>query len=485
VLATLLLPTGIEAQGYRVRFEARAQSVTYRGLARDSIPADHATPAAGRGLVSPDGFAVTCSSPLWCYYFRPGPRLHAVPMVATATTVLWGLGVEGLTIHTTARVVAQAGNAEAWPTTSPAAQIVEGYVELTRSWFTGQLGRLLLVSRLEPVGFDGAWARARWDRPALELSGYAGWGLAQAAVVPVSSPLLNPLNEWRPTRRQLVTGAELAWSPGPVDARAEYRREVDPELNYFVSERTALSATARPIPSLLAAGGLDYNIAEGVVGTADVTLSWLHPRITATAGARRYRPFFNLWTLWGAFSPVPYHAAHAGIEARPAPWLALRIRGERYRYDAAEASTALVRVENSGWRTNLGGTATMARRWTATLDYLLEYGPGAASRFLDAGVTYQPTGRLRASLYGGRVFRPLEFRFYDATATWIGGRTEWRFHPQMGAWVDAAWYRDRRDRPDPAATAWNQVRLSAGIRWTFGTDADRLNDLPPARRATP
>lgn len=488
-LVLLVLLTGaavpLAAQGYRVRLDARGQSVTWRGLTLDSIPLGDAAPGPTGGFVSPDGYAVHCSTAQWCFFFRPGPDRRGVPLSATASLVAWGFGIDGLTLHATGRLVTDAGGDDVWPATEPTAQLLEGYAEYARHWFTGRAGRLILASRLESIGFDGAWVRGRWGGPNVELVGYGGWGLGQAAVVPVTSPLLNPLDEWRPARRQLVAGGEVAWLPGPVDLRAEYRREVDPELDYFVSERAAASFRTRPIRSLMATGGFDYNIAEGVLGSADLTLTWLADRVTASAGGRRYRPYFSLWTLWGAFSPVPYHAVHGSVQLRPRVWLSLRGRGERYWYDAAEVSTALVRVEDNGWRVSMGASVTPTSRWTLDGSYLLEYGPGAAARSFDATVGYQPTPAVQVAAYGGRLSRPLEFRFYDATTTWLGGRAEWQFLPRMRAWADGAWFRDTRDRPDPAATDWDQIRLRGGVTVTFGTNADRLAGLPPARRTEP
>ncbi len=472
------------AQGYRVRLDARAQAVSYRGLVPDSIRPGAVQTGVSGGLVTPDGFAVTCVTAEWCYYFRPGPERRAVPMTATASLVLWGLGVPGLSVHAGGRLVGNAGDDDAWPTVEPTAQLLEGYAQYERGGLTARAGRLLLSSRLEPIGFDGGSARWRWIEPGLDLAVYGGWGLGQAAVVAATSPLLNPLDEWRPRDRQLVAGAEAGWSYGAVDARAEYRREVDPDTDYFVSERAALSVATRPWRSLRATGGADWNLAEGHLGSADLALSWLGPRVTVTAGGRRYRPYFSLWTLWGAFSPVPYNALHGSAQVQAVDGLQLRARGERFWYESTEATTALASVEDRGWRASAGATLTAIPRLTLDASWLEEFGPGAASRFLDAMVSFAATDALNLAVFGGSLERPLELRFYDAEATWIGARAEWRSGPQWRLWGDASWFDERRDRPDPAASSLDQFRLRGGVTITFGTDADRV-PLPPARRGRP
>jgi hypothetical protein len=483
-LAALVVAPAAAAQSFRARIDARAQAVSFRAGTIDSVPAADVVPGPTGGPVSPAGFAVQCPGGPWCYFVRPGPERRGVPVSTSGSVVFWGLGVPGLSVHAAGRVVADAGDADVWPGSRPAVQLLEGYLELARARFTARAGRVLVASRLEPVGFDGGWGRLRWPAPDLEFTAYGGWGLGQAAAVPVTSPVLNPLDEWRPRDRQLVAGAEAAWAPGPADVRLEYRREVDPGTDYFVSERAALSFTGRPWRALRAAGGADYNLAEGHLGSADLAVSWLAGRWSVTAGGRRYRPFFSLWTLWGAFSPVPYHAVHGSAQATVTDWLALRARGERYWYDDAEASTPLVDVVDRGWRVSAGVTLTPGRGVTVDGSWLAEVGPGAASQHVEAQVALEPVAGLSVAAYGGWLERPLELRYYDAEAAWIGGRAEWRAPAGWRLWADAAWFDERRDRPDAGAVSLDQVRLRSGLSVAFGSAADRRR-LPPARRGRP
>ena len=483
--ATVLLPavpvTG-GAQQYRARVDASSQAVSFRGLVADSIPAGLVVPSPSGGLQTADGYAVRCGGGPFCAYMRPGPVLQGVPTVTSASVILWGLGVEGLSFRATGRLLADLGPDKVWPGTEPAAQLIQGYFEYQRSSVLARAGRLLVASRLEHLGFDGAWVRARWDRSALEVAGYGGWGLAQASALPVTSPALDPLDEWRPRDRQIVAGAEASWFHRVADLRAEYRREIDPLDNYIVSERGALSWAAR-VAAIRAAGGVDVNVAEGHLGSADLTLTWLQPRYSVSAGGRRYRPYFSLWTLWGAFSPVPYHAVNGSAELRAGDRVSLHARGERYWYDDAEVSTGLVpQLVDRGWRGSAGATATAGRGWTFDATLGLERGPGASGRFADAAVNYAPGDRYSVDLYGGTMARPLELRFYDATSRWIGGRGEWRITPQRRVWGDLAVVDDQRERPDAGASSLTQLRARAGLSIGFGSGADRT-PLPPARRS--
>lgn len=486
-----MLPSGLSAQNYRVRIDARGQAVSFRGLTADSISVASVLVSSNGGQVTPDGYAVRCGAGAYCYYYRPGATLQGVPITTSASVAMWGLGIEGLAFHATGRIVADVGPDDVWPATEPHAQLLEGFFEYKRAAVIARAGRQLLTSRLQSMGFDGGWLNARWDKASIDVTGYAGWGLGQAAVVAVSHPVLNPLDDWRPADRQIVAGAVAAWQAKYVDANAEYRREIDPLDHYFVSERAALSLGSG-IGPWRATSGMDYNIAEGIVGNADLALTYIHSRFSVTGGARRYRPYFSLWTLWGAFSPVPYHAVNASVQFQPAPWLTLQSRGERYRYDNAEISTALVPdLEDRGWRVSNGATATLGAQWIVDGHYSLEYGPGAAGRFVDGSVTWMPSQKYSLNLYGGSMARPLELRYFDAKSAWVGGRADWQITSQQRLWTDVAFVTDDRNRPDAGAWSASQLRARAGFSLTFGSQADRLSRpgalppaLPPAKRGT-
>jgi len=477
-IAAWAAPLG--AQNYRVRLDARGQAVSFRDLAADSILATSAVVGPNGGLETPDGFAVRCSGGTYCYYTRPGDVLRGVPLSTTGSVILWGLGVPGLTIHATGRLVADVGPDDVWPATEPTGQLIEGYVEYRRPSVIARGGRLLLASRLEPLGFDGASVGGRWRNGSIELTGYGGWGLGRAAVVPITSPALNPLDEFRPVKRQIVAGAEAAWRSRIYDARVEYRREIDPQDHNIVSERTALSVGAQIAPFHVT-GSVDYNIAEADLGSADLTLTYIQPRFSITGGARRYRPFFSLWSLFSAFSPVPYNAVNASADFKASQRLTLHGRGELYRYESAEVSTALVPdLEDRGWRASGGGTFTLNQQWSADGNLGFEHGPGASARYADAAVRWAPNAQYTFDVHGGALDRPLELRFYDASSLWVGARGERQFGTQYRLWAETQLVHDERDRPDASSSSLSQFRIRTGVSASFGTSADRL-PLPPAR----
>ena len=118
------------------------------------------------------------------------------------------------------------------------------------------------------------------------------------------------------------------------------------------SERRSHWISARRSAGALPAG-VDYDLANTWFGNADAVLRYTAPWITVAGGLRQYRPHFDLWTIWGVFSPVPYHAADAAVFVRPVRALELRGRGERYallRHRDRDAAGRRGRRRLAAWR---------------------------------------------------------------------------------------------------------------------------------------
>ena len=252
----------------------------------------------------------------------------------------------------------------------------------------------------------------------------------------------------------------------------------------FVSERAALAIDIRPTPNWSFAAGADYDLANTWIGNADAVLRYTASWITVIGGLRQYRPHFDLWTLWGAFSPVPYHAADASVFVRPLRSLELRARGERYAYSDTETETPLVDVDNDGWRLGFGASYNVGQTWRFDAGYREEYGPGASSHGFDGLVTWVPTTMLSLTGYGSTLDRPLEFRFNEASVDVVGLEAEWRPGSQLRLAIGGARYWESRERPDAAAFDWDQTRLHARVTLLLRSQTDGFR-LPPALRTRP
>lgn len=467
------------AQGHRTRLDLRFQSVNYRGIQLDSIAADQVVLSPGSGPETPDGFAADCSGGSgYCYFFRPGAVQRARPVTSAFDVAAWGFGVRGLTAHASGRAAADAGPGESFPGASPGLLLTEAFLDYQGRRWGGRMGRQVVQGRLGYQGFDGARATFRTDGAMVEVSGYGGYGLARAVSLPVTSPVLNPLDDFQPRDRQLLVGMTGSVRHAWFDLSAEYRREVDPATDYFVSERAAWSAGIRPLPRVLISGGAEYDFANGWWGSAEASAAFQGDRVSAVVEGRRYRPFFDLWTIWGAFSPVPYRAVRGNVAVRPVEGVWLRAHGERYWFDESAAATPLAAAEDRGWRAGAAASYAVDRRWTVEAGLRGEFGAGAASRSVDATVAFAARPGVNLAAQAGRLDRPLEFRFSDARLNWVSLSADVELSSRVRFVADAGWYAEERSRPDAAAFDLDQLRIATRLELSFGGAGDRL---PPGR----
>ena len=480
VCILLALSGPLYSQGYRVRLDSRIQGVSWRGLNSGTIPRSQAILQPNGGFLTPDGNAALCGETT-CTFFTAGPSLRGMPWVSQLDLTAWGFGVSGLSLRVNGRTSTDLGTDGDWPGTQPEVELVEGYLEYQRGGLNLRGGRQYHLGRLGSYGFDGGRLSYRPDRLGIEVMGYLGWGLARGVSLPVTDEALNPLNDFQPRDRQIVAGGDLSWATGPSSLRLEYRRELDPETDHFVSERGGISWSLQPHPSLRLAVGGEYDFSFDEIGTAEASLTWSTAKFSLTGGGRRYQPFFDLWTIWGAFSPVAYHAGFGSLSLSPIRPLTLRVRGERFIYEDTETNTPLVTVEDRGWRFSWGATWVPTKALVLDGGWQSEFAPGGSSRGLDGRVTVIPSTAITMSANAGWLERPLDFRFSDAELFNYGGDLEIRPTSTWRLGLQGARVIENRSRPDASGIDWGQWRFTARVTWDFGSSADRL-PLPRAVR---
>lgn len=490
----LLFATPLAAQGYQLRLDTRFSSVSYRGYSEQTIPAAEVVVQSDGRLTTPDGITVRCATgAATCTYFAPGDELTGSPMVSTLDASAWGFGISGLSLHTRTRFGADLQDPDVWPGQDPDLQLLDGYAEYAGRFATVQAGRTHVFSRLGFTGVDGGKLDLRPLSGRIRLSAFGGWGLARGMPLPVSSPEVNPLNEFQPTQRQAVAGGSLGWSFSGFEGRFIYQHEVDPrgELDAVVAaKRGAVDAALRPVQGLTLAGGAEYDFARGELGTADGRLTYRPPdgRYQLTVGAKQYRPYFDLWTIWGVFSPVAYSGGFGSAHVTPIAGLDLWTSGEFFSYEDTGADTLLATVESDGWRWSAGATLARARSWSASATYHINEGPGAQTAGFDARVFLQPYDAIKISAEAGYQNRPLELRFNDSKLFYTGIRATVEPRPGIMLHAGGRYYDENRERDDSAQLDWTQFRIDLGLTLTFRSSGETPSINPailriPERRA--
>jgi hypothetical protein len=491
---SLVRAAPVAAQGYRIRLDTRFQSVTYRGLAYDSILQTAVQTGSNGGFVTPDGYAAFCApAATYCSFYRSGAGQSATPLVETVDAGLWGFGVPGLQLRVTARGTSDLGGA-AWPGTEPPTQLLEGYAAYDKPNVSAQLGRTHEVTRFGWVGFDGARLEYRPLGRTLRVFGYGGWGLARSYPLPVTSADLNPLADTLPPdERQLVLGGGVGvFFPNAFEGRLVYQREDRALFDTTVSERVAGDWNIQASPTIRFRGGADYDIAEAHWGKADLALNYVAPnqRLQFTLGGRRYRPYFDLYTIWAAFNPTPYSAADASAAWTVIDGVGLTARGEYYNYDETNVSTALVSTRSDGWRGSLVASYMRLANWAFSAGIDRDVGPGASSQGYSAAISFHPSDALSVAIDGSRMQRPLEFRFDDSRLWSYGLRLDYQAVPGLRLMADARGYSEDRgtDRLDAGNVSFSELRVNLGATLVFGSanDARRLHPailrIPDVRR---
>ena len=479
-LVTLAAPVG--AQGWRLALDARSQAVTYRGWQVDSIPATDTVTTPTSGPTTPDGFVVRCDPTTgYCRFWRPAGTTRAIPSVLTADGTLWGRGVAGLSLHGTARAGTDLAGGRPWYGPDRSVELVEGYADYDRGVVQARAGRQLVSGRLGWWGVDGVRGWVRTPSRTLELSGYGGWGLARSANLTATSAALNVLGDFQTGKRQWAAGALARWSPARGSIQAEYHREWSGVDHGIIIERAAAGAELQVTRDLGLTGGAIYDIASDLWGSWDAGARLnLGSRFSANARVRQYRPLFDLWSVWQAFSPVPYHAVDGGVGFRVDPRLSLRASGERYWFPDTHTETPLVTVEDAGWRASIGGTWSVRPGLDVDADLHREFGVGAYANSEQGSVTWVPGTGWTFSFNGGHLRRPLDYRYDVARLWWVGVGIDRRVSDRLRLGFTADRYDEARQRPDAAGASWDQARLAVRASWLFVSGADRL-PLPPGR----
>ncbi|MFV1988668.1 MAG: hypothetical protein ACC682_15445 [Gemmatimonadota bacterium] len=456
-------PTFASAQGYRGEFVGRGTFLEMRPLVRDSVP-ESEVPGDGIRRRLPGGPLVSCIPGEFCRWYRSGPSRGVSVLTQDLRMSGWG-GPPGLSarVHLRGRY----GSDEFWPGTRRRLDVITAYADYDRGKFRVQAGRIGRGDELGYYNFDGGSVLYRGPGP-LWFEAYGGSSLVLGLNEPRTGTVLAETEDLPPADRGWLLGARAGGRVGPLSGSLAYQRDIRTDRLAIYSERVAVAMRALAGRWAFDASA-KYDWASATLNAARLRATALLPgSFEVGAEGRHYTPFFESWTIWGAFSPVGFNEARASFAWRSdETGLRVEASGAYRGYEDTGAQLEAERVREDGWR--LGGAVSWDRPgWSATGSYYADVGPGAA-RFggdLVAGRTFGP-GRY-VSVRASRTQTFGELRFNEQFVTGLGLDASWRvteFSVDAGATV----YRlDSKERS--AEEDWTQMRAYGGIRFYFGRD---------------
>lgn len=478
--ATLLVPgllaAPLGAQSVRITGVTTMQGVDLRPLVDDSIAVDSVT-GDGPLRSMPDGRLVRCiDGEAVCRFRSSGARAMAMPLVQDLRASAWGLG-QGISLHGHVRFRDALGSDPiAWPRADDAFDALEGFLQLDRGRARARLGRQWAVSGLGIYNYDGVSLQLRRGRGRVE--GFTGRSLVAGLNEPIADGALGTIDDLPPDEPGRLYGLSAAWAAaGRGAAQATWQRVIRTDRAALYSDRAALDASFR-VAGFAMDASLAWDLSLEVANEARLRVGRPLPgRLAATVEARRHRPFFDAWTIWGVFSPVAFDEVRASLSWRTADGrFAINTRGARREYEETGEGFSATPLRGDGWRAGAGAEWALGEHWLWYADYDIDIGFGASRSDVAGGARWMPDENryLGVSLSG--LQNIYEFRVGTGRVT--GLRVEGATRVAGGARLvgDAALYAHRLTNGAPT-TDWSQRRATLRLEWTLGGDPGR-----PARR---
>ena len=481
-LAAALLASGfasglagapLAAQGIRISGTTWLQSIDLRPVRQDSVLASQ-TVASGSERRTSDGQLVQCPGTLaYCYYATSGARQTTNPLLQDLSIAAWGLG-EGVSAHAHLRARASVGGESAlWPRLGDHFDALDAYLQVDRRFGQARLGRLWASNGLGAYNYDGGALLLRRGPHSIEA--YGGRALVQGLNEPYTSAEIGAVDDLPPEDNGYLIGVRVRARPSDLSAiSAVYQRVIAADRSTLYSERVSLDGMTRLLGTSLDAN-VTYDMAGGLLNEARLRAARRLPRgFDGAVEGRRHRPFFELWTIWGAFAPVGFDEGRAEVSWRaPREHLQLTAHGGYRKYAEAGSGLAYLPLKADGWRAGVDATWMASDRVSASASYATDIGFGASRTDLSAGARWTPNERvsLGATVSG---FQSI-YEFRVGTGRVIGGAINGgvRLTPDLRVAVDGGIYRHHLTNDAPG-TDWSQRRASVRLEWSVGSDPGML-----------
>ncbi|MEP7381546.1 MAG: hypothetical protein ABI910_07660 [Gemmatimonadota bacterium] len=467
--AALLAPAAARAQGVRISGTTWLQSIDLHPLYPDSVSVVQVT-GEGTSRRTADGRLAQCpAASLYCYFSTSGARETTNPLLQDLSLAAWGFG-RGISAqaHVRART-SLGGSAARWPRMDDRFDALDAFVQVDRALGRARLGRQWASNGLGVYNFDGAALLLR--RRAHSLEAYGGRALAQGLNESYRSAEIGAVDDLPPQENGYLVGLRLRLRPSDVSAVSMvYQRVITGDRSGLYSERVAFDATTR-LHGLSLDGATTLDVAGHDVNEARLRASRSLPNgLRLSVEARRHRPFFELWTIWGAFSPVGFDEGRAEVGWRTAgARLQLAAHGAYRRYDDTGAGVDFLPLRSDGWRTGLDATWVASDRLVASASSAVDIGFGSSRSDASAGLRWRPSERLSLGSTLSAFQSIYEFRVGTGRVFGAAADASIRLTPDTRIAFDGGIYHHRLTHDAPG-TDWSQRRASVRLEWTVGRD---------------
>lgn len=456
-----------DAQSVRVTGSSSLRYIELRPFMRDSVAAGATT---GTSLLRqlPDGRVVRCiPGDAYCFDVRPGAVESTVPLIQDLSVSAWGFG-RGVRLFSQLRGRAALGSArDLWPREDERVEVLALYGEVERRRVKVRAGRQWRVSGLGFYNFDGAAVTLR-PVASTQVEVYGGRSLVRGLNEGRTSGALEAIEDISASNTGILFGLQGKYRRQRLALGAVYQLDVRRDRTGAYSELAAADGVFDSRWGT-AEGSVEVDLAGRTMNQARLTLrSQAIGHATFFAEARRYRPYFELWTIWGAFSPVGFDEGRGGIT-----WAStsgrLIARGEAsYRSYDDPGTDAVDDFRTSGWGLGAGINVIPAPLWSIDAAYRVESGFGASRWDGQAALRREVAGVAQVALQGIAFQRLYEFRLEEGTVLGFGGEGSMRFGDRARVFASAMVYRQHGG--DPSIMDWNQRRVSLRFEWALGSE---------------
>ncbi len=464
------LPAAAEAQSVRISGSTSLRYIEIRPLVRDSVVAEE---TEGNGLLrqTPEGRVVRClPGDPFCRDTRPGDAVSMVPLIQDLEVSAWGFG-EGIRLFTHLRGrTAWGGRPDLWPRAEDPLDVLAAYGEFDRERVRVRAGRQWKVSGLGFYNFDGV-ALALRPGAGVSLEAYGGRSLVRGLNEPHTGGALESIEALAPTAPGVLLGFQARYRPSSrLALSALYQLDVRDDRAGLYSELAAADGVLR-IGGGSLEGSLEVDVGAGGLNEARLRVrSAPIRRMALHAEVRRYRPYFELWTIWGAFSPVGFDEGRVGATwAGAGGSLIVRSEASYRSYHDPGMDGGLGDFRSEGWGLGANVSWSPQRQWRLEGGYRVEAGFGAARRDAHAGVVRQLGEAGSLALQGMAFQRLYEFRLEEGTVLGLGAEASLRLSDRARLFTGMTIYRHLHAGILPGMD-WNQRRGSMRLQWTVGPE---------------